>query len=117
MKKWKLKKKFSSFCENKAIPYGNALITMGIIMSNTLAFADAASDLMEFFISGLCKLILVGGVVLVILGFAHYSSAKSEGDGPAQNKAIGQLIAGISLAVLSIFLDTQKSKLVSMITS
>lgn len=111
-----LRKKISSFCENKAIPYGNALIAMGIMMSNSLAFADASS-LMEFFVSGICKLILVAGVIFVIMGFVHYSSANSEGDGPAKNKAIGQLIAGIMLAVLSIFLEAQKSTLVSMITS
>ena len=112
-----LRKKISSFCENKAIPYGNALIAIGIMMSNSLAFADAASSLMEFFVSGICKLILVAGVIFVVMGFVHYSSANSEGDGPAKNKAIGQLIAGVMLAALSIFLDTQKSTLVSMITS
>ena len=112
-----LRKKISSFCENKAIPYGNALIAMGIMMSNSLAFADAASSLMEFFVSGICKLMLVGGVIFVVMGLIHYSSANSEGDGPAKNKAIGQLIAGIMLAALSIFLETQKSALVSMITS
>lgn len=112
-----LRKKISSFCENKAIPYGNALIAMGIMMSNSLAFADAASSLMEFFVSAICKLILVGGVVFVVLGITNYASANSEGDGPAKNKAKGEIIAGIMLAVLSIYLETQKSTLVSMITS
>ena len=112
-----LRKKISSFCEKKAIPYGNALIAMGIMMSNSLAFADAASSLMVFFVSGMCKLILVGGVLLIVLGIVSYASANSEGDGPAKNKAKGELIAGIMLAVLSIYLETQKSTLVSMITS
>lgn len=117
MKKKQIKEKVTTFLTDKAIPMGSSLMSMGIMMSSTLVYADAASSLMETVIDILCKLVIVLGAVLCLMGVIHYASANSEGDGPAKQKAIMQIASGIMLVVLSAVLDSQKSSFVSIITT
>ncbi len=112
-----IRSKVNGFLEEKAIPVGSMLISTGIMMTQTLVRADAASELMTTIIDILCKLIIVLGAVLALMGVIHYASANSEGDGPAKHKAIMQLAAGLMLVVLAAVLNTQKDAFVSIISS
>lgn len=84
----------------------------------TIAFAsggDAASSLMQTVIEWVSKLIVIPGVVLAVMGIIGFAQAHSEGDGPAQQKAIGKLAAAGMLVLLSILLHASAPTLTTMI--
>lgn len=54
------------------------------------------------------NLLLVPAVFFFIMGLVNYASAHSEGDGPAQKKAWGQIIGGVLIAAVSILMKTLK---------
>lgn len=91
----------------KAMPVIASATTVGMTVLPQLAFAannGAATSLMESIIDLIAKLILGLAIILAIMGGVSYASAQSEGDGPAKNKAIGQLAAAVMLVVMSILL-------------
>ncbi len=87
-----------------------------IIMDNAAFAAGDAKGLLETIIGIICKLIIALGVIMAIMGIINYASAHSEGDGPAQNKAIGKIAAGVMLVSLSVVLDSQKGTLAGYIS-
>lgn len=93
------------------------LTTARLMFLANIASADAAGELLSAILELLCKLLIPFGVILGIMGIVHFASSKSEGDGPASNKAIGQIAAGVMLVVLSIVLLTMKDKFTSLLTA
>ena len=78
--------------------------------SNPMIFADDATGLMETIIKILANLILALAVIMGIIGLVNYASAHSEGDGPAQSKAIGKIAAAVMLIALSLILKANVSE-------
>lgn len=93
----------------------------GIVVVNSFATqVNAAGDakgLLEEIIKIIGGLIIALGVIYAVMGIINYASAHSEGDGPAQNKAIGKIAAGIMLVALSITLETKAGDLAGFITA
>jgi FtsH-binding integral membrane protein len=113
----KLKEKIHVFSTEKAYSVGVSLISAGLMLSTTFAYADATSQLMEMIIDMICKLAIALGVIFAIVGGISLAAARSEGDGPAKNKAIGMLASGVMLAIMSAFILANKSTFVSIVTS
>lgn len=89
-----------------------AVVAVSVAISqNSFVFADANS-LMEKILGIVASLIIVLGLILAVMGIVNYASAHSEGDGPAQNKAIGKIAAGIMLVALSAILKKMAPDLV-----
>ena len=80
------------------------------------ALADSAQSLMTIILQILMKLITVLGVIFGIMGVVHYASANSEGDGPAKNKAMAQIAAGVMLLLVSILGANKIEDIVALIT-
>lgn len=89
-----------------------AVGTMQVAMMSQVAMAGGigaaggaaggkAQTIMQGIIEIIGALIIVLGVIFAILGLVHYAAAHAEGDGPAKNKAINQMAAGLMLVVLS----------------
>ena len=101
---------------NKVAPYLTAAY-LAFLMMNTYAFADQATELFELIIKIIANLIIALGAILGIMGLVHYASAHSEGDGPAKNKAMGQIAAAIMLVALSILLKATASQFAGLIST
>ena len=99
MKK-KLLAKASTVCE-KAHVMATGAVTIGMLAMNNIAMAASGQEVLKKILELLCKILIPFGIILGIMGVVHYASAKSEGDGPASNKAIGQIAAGVMIIVLS----------------
>lgn len=82
--------------------------------TSSFACADA-KKLMEDIIGIIAMLITALAVIMAVVGIVNYASAHSEGDGPAQSKAVGKIAAGVMLAALSIILKTKAGDLVGNI--
>ena len=82
-----------------------------------MAAEGDATQLLGTIIKIICSLITALAVVLAILGIVHYASAHSEGDGPAKQKAIMQLAAGVMLMVLSMILNGNAETLAGMMAT
>lgn len=89
------------------LSYASAMVSLGMAGMLTTAGATGgasggnAQQLMTTTIDVICKLIIVPAGIMVVTGLVQYASAHSDGDGPAQKKAINMIAAGIMLAVLS----------------
>lgn len=94
-------------------------LVYGQYMLNNVAFADGgnSSKLMQTVIEWVAKLVVIPGVVLAIMGIIGFAQAHSEGDGPAQQKAIGKLAAAGMLVLLSIILNAAAPTLVGYISA
>lgn len=99
----------------KATPVMTGACTFYSILAGFQAHAAGAIDFVELIIQILAVLIIVGGVFNGIVGLSSFAEAKAEGDGPAQNKAKGQLIAAGMLLVLSILLLANAGRIAGMI--
>lgn len=98
------------------------IATYGIIVANYLSremvYAEAgAEDLMKLIVKIIANLIIILGALLAIMGIIHFASAQSEGDGPAKTKAIGQIAAGVMLAVLSMILKSNADTFASYVST
>ena len=92
--------------------------TMAMVAMNDIACAAAdGGELLQKILELLASLLIPFGVILGIMGIVHFASAKSEGDGPASNKAIGQIAAGVMLVVLSVLIKSQAGDFASMLSS
>ena len=78
--------------------------TTAALMGANTAFAADAAGLVTTAFDTIAKLILVPAVFFFLFGLFSYAQAHSEGDGPAMNKAIGKIAAGIMMVALSIIL-------------
>lgn len=88
---------------------------MMMVQNSSLAAEADAKGLVETIIKIIGVLIIAYGMIMAVMGVIAYASAHSEGDGPAQNKAVGKISAGVMLVVLSIILSSQAGKLAGMI--
>ena len=79
------------------------------------AYAGTTFGLLEIIFKILFKLITVLGVVFGIMGVVHYASANAEGDGPAKNKAMAQIGAGVMIILASFLLDSQLTTILNTI--
>ena len=79
-------------------------IAMVSAMGMNVVYADEAQELMKTVIDIIGKLIFVPAAIMSITGIIQYAAAHSDGDGPAQKKAINMLSAGIMLAALGLLL-------------
>ncbi len=77
---------------------------------NSVFALDGASTLMVTALDTLGKIAIVPAVFLLISGILHYAEAKSDGDGPAQKKAVGMMAAGVMVAVVAGFLIATSTK-------
>ena len=88
---------------------------MGLPM---FARAEAdASGMMIVIIGIIANLIVALSILLALLGVVHYASAHSEGDGPAKQKAVMQIAAGVMLMLASILVKSNVNNLVSYMTT
>ena len=107
--------------ENHILLHTNAVAvgagtTCAIICSN-LAYAGEGEELIGKIISILAALVIAPAVMLAIMGLIGYATAHSEGDGPAQQKAVGKLTAAALLIIVSIILGNEKDTLAGYITN
>lgn len=113
-----IKKFISGFKQktNKVAPYVTAAY-FALLAMNVYALADEATELFELIIKIIANLIIALGAILGIMGLVHYASAHSEGDGPAKNKAMGQIAAAVMLVALSILLKATASQFAGLIST
>ena len=83
----------------------------------TVAFASGsdAANLMQTVIKWVSRLIVIPGILMAVMGIIGFAQAHSEGDGPAQGKAIGKLAAGGMLFLVSFILYNSAQTLTTMI--
>lgn len=112
-----VRQKVDTFVRTKAIGYATTLITMGLMFSMTMAYADNATTLFELIIDILGKIFLAIGAFLGIMGIAHYAIANGDGDGPAKRKATMEMASGVAVIVVSIAIVANKSKISGLLTS
>ena len=98
----------------KARPVMTCVVTAAAALMPCLVRADAQS-LMEMAIKIIAKLIIASGVIFFVLGLVKWGMAHADGDGPAQNKAAGMIVAGVTLFALSIILTNVAPELASNI--
>ena len=85
-------------------------------MPMPIAFAEgSATDLFTFIIEILCKIGMALGAMYGVFGLMHYAEARQEGDGPAKNKAIGQISAAVLLIIVAAAINAGASTLASFI--
>ena len=77
--------------------------------------AADAGGLLSFIIKTIGVLIIAMGIILTVLGLVHYAAANS--DGPAKQKAMMQMAAGVMLIVLSGILATNSTTFANSITT
>lgn len=103
--------------EQKVTPLLSTAVTVGIMLSNSMAYADSASAFMELVIDIIGKIALVSGVILGIVGGQAFVTADAEGDGAAKNKAGKQLGGAVGVILFSGLIIAKKAEFVAMITS
>lgn len=117
----KAKKKFG-MSNHVAGKIRNGISSAAIVGSyflNQVAFAanNNSAELMSTVIGWIAKLIVVPGVILAIMGIIGYAQSHSEGDGPAQQKAIGKIAAAGMLILLSIIIGAAANTIVNYIVA
>ena len=95
----------------------SAMASVAMAQLATTVYADEATDLMETVIKIIANLIFIPAAIMSITGIIQYASAHSDGDGPAQKKAINMLAAGIMLAALAIILKATSATFSGMIST
>lgn len=109
------KEKARNLVVNVAMPVALCACTLAILVVGNTALAADAKGLLTKVFQIIAKIITGLGAVYGVLGIVHYAAAQSEGDGPAKNKAMGQIAAGIMLVALSLLLNTEASALAGFI--
>lgn len=111
-----LRLKVAGFIQTgKAKAVGAAGLTTFLTFCCQPAMAADVTALLTMVIRIMAILITVLGLFLFITGLISWSSAHADGDGPAQNKAVGKFSAGAMLIILSIILNVNASNLVGYI--
>lgn len=89
-----------------------------ILASNNLMVyaADQAQSLSKEILGIIATLIIALGIFLAVMGIVHFASAYSEGDGPAKQKAVMQIAAGVMVIFLSSILKNKADTLAKYIT-
>lgn len=84
---------------------------MAAVLATTLAFVfpsafakPQAKDVIDVILKIICMIVAVRGGMFLLSGFAAFADAQAENDGPARNKAIGTITAGVALILLPILL-------------
>ena len=78
-------------------------------------YAADITSLLTTVIKIMAILITVLGLFLFITGLISWAQSHADGDGPAQNKAVGKISAGAMLIILSIVLLVNAATLISYI--
>lgn len=94
------------------LPLTTGVTASGMVFMTCFASADAKS-LMEMAIKIIAKLIIASGIMFFVLGLIKWANAHSDSDGPAQSRAAGMIIAGITLFALSMILTNAAPDLAS----
>ena len=116
-----VKNKISTIKNNKVVK--NVSSFMGALAMSSYAYlsmyacAADPTELVALFIKIMVALIIVYGILLFVGGLVAYASSHAEGDGPAQNKAIGKMAAAAMIVILSIILTLNANTLTSYITT
>lgn len=63
---------------------------------------SGGEDLIDTAVDWMSKLLLLPAGFMLILGFVNYASSHSDGDGPGQKKAIGQIVGGLMIAIIAL---------------
>lgn len=81
---------------------GGAMLT---VMARCQVYADTTISSGEGLITTakdwLGKILVIPAAFFLIMGFVNFASAHSEGDGPAQKKAVGQIIGGAMIGIVA----------------
>lgn len=103
--------------KTKALPAITAVTAAYVCVMSNMAFADAASQLLELLLGIMATIFIVLGAITGLLGVGSWISAHGEGDGPAQTKAVGKIAAGIGLIIFALVVKGSAGEIVSIITS
>ena len=100
--------------KNKARYAANSVAPVAVmlgtaVLTSSSAFAADPKELLKFIIKTVGGLIIALGIIMFVMGLVRWASAHSEGDGPAQNKAIGMLAAAVMLVALSMVLTNDST--------
>lgn len=98
----------------KVLPWMLCAMVVCIQLGGNVVFADA-TELIETAISWIAYLGMFLGVVYFVVGCIHYAGAHSEGDGPAKQKAQGQIAAAIMIFAVCALITAKASAIVGMI--
>ncbi len=92
-------------------------VTTAMILaaSQGVAMAADATSLFSTILGIIGKVMVVPGVLLAIIGVAHYAEAFGD-DGPAKSKAAKQIGGGIMLIAVAAVIISQASTLAGMIS-
>ena len=101
----------------KVMPLALAFTVVGAGMALGGASAGDAPGLFTTVVEWIGKLALGIAIFYAIFGVVHYASANSEGDGPAKQKAIMQITAGVLLAIVSALLTSNAATLADYVTT
>lgn len=116
-----MKERITGFILKNEVKIKNTLYVAAsctAMFANNYVMADAdAAGLMETIIKILASLVTVLAVILAAVGLIHYAQAYSEGDGPAKQKAIGQIAAAGMLIALALILQSKAGELVKFIST
>lgn len=108
------KKKKAEMFIAKVMPWVFCAMVVCIQLTGNIVLADA-TELMETVLKWIAYLGCFLGVVYFVVGCLHYAAAHSEGDGPAKQKAQGQIAASIMIFAISALITTQASEIIGMI--
>lgn len=112
----KVNQKVNTF-KTKALPTITAVTAAYVCVMSNMAFADAASELLELLLGIMSTIFIVLGAITGVLGIGSWISAHGDGDGPAQTKAVGKIAAGIGLVIFALVVKNSAGEIVSIITS
>lgn len=108
------KKKKMEMLIATVLPWVFCAMVVCVQLAGNIVFADA-TQLMEMALKWIAYLGMFLGVVYFVVGCIHYASAHSEGDGPAKQKAQGQIAAAIMIFAICALITSQASTIIGMI--
>ena len=80
-------------------------LSTAVLAPQMMVFADTTgNNIVKSVLSIVGTIAIIPAIFTLIMGVLHYSTANSEGDGPATSKAIKQIISGVMIGVLAAFL-------------
>ena len=109
--------------KNQWLKSQNQILAAGAVIASAYAtalpmvYAADAKSLMETVIKIIAVLLFIPAAILSVTGIVAYASAHSEGDRPAQKKAVNTLSAGIMLAALGVILKASASTFSSLVST
>lgn len=115
-KKAKGKKKWNKeMVMATVLPWMLCAMVVCVQLGGNVVFADGANELIELALSWIAYLGMFLGAVYFVVGCIHYAGAHSEGDGPAKQKAQGQIAAAIMIFAICALITTKASDIIDMI--